>query len=375
MKRLYPGLDLVRFAAALIVTLFHLAYFDWHGATSDFAMELSGVGSTFSFGWVGVPIFFVLSGFVIAFSAAGRTAEQFIKSRVVRLYPSAWICATITAIFIFGDPSLIEEYLRSVMLIPVGPWVDVVYWTLGVEIAFYSLVALVLMVAGGRRLTQVGLTLGAIGSVFWLLRLADYSTGRHLQPVFALFETSLGGLFLLTSGCFFALGVILYSVQQDGLSKSKVGVLALCILGGLISIIAGARYRFITGEGPQINIVVAPAVWMIAVCTIAASVFLNDTLLRFAVNWQSPIRIVGLATYPLYLLHHNIGLAIMKIAQPVGALTALAFALVCVISGSFLIVYLERFPRRLLLAGLSLLSSTNDSNKSHRASVEQLSKE
>ena len=163
MKRFYPGLDLVRFAAALIVTLFHLAYFDWHGVPSDFAMELSGVGSTFSSGWVGVPIFFVLSGFVIAFSATGRTAEQFVKSRVVRLYPSAWICATITAIFIFGDPNLIEEYLRSVMLIPVGPWVDVVYWTLGVEIAFYSLVALVLVAAGGHRLTQVGLTFGAAG--------------------------------------------------------------------------------------------------------------------------------------------------------------------------------------------------------------------
>jgi peptidoglycan/LPS O-acetylase OafA/YrhL len=258
---------------------------------------------------------------------------------------------------------------------PVGPWVDGVYWTLGVEIVFYSLVALVLVTAGGHRLTRVGLALGAVGSLFWLLRLADYSTGRHFQHVFAFFETDLGVLFLLTNGCFFALGVILYSVQQDGLSKSKLGVLVLCILGGLISIVASARYKSITSDGNQIDIVVAPAVWMIAVCTIAASVFWNDALLRLAVNWQSPIRIVGLATYPLYLLHQNIGLAIMKVAQPVGALAALAFALICVLSGSFLVVYLERFPRRLLLAGLSLLSSTNGSNKSHRASVQQLSKE
>jgi peptidoglycan/LPS O-acetylase OafA/YrhL len=374
MKRFYPGLDLVRFAAASIVTLFHLAYFDWHDVASNFAIELSGVGLACSSGWVGVPIFFVLSGFVIAYSATGRTAEQFVKARAVRLYPSAWICATITAILIFGAPTLIEEYLRSVMLIPVGPWIDVVYWTLGVEIAFYSLVALVMVAAGGHRLTQVGLTLGAAGSVFWLLRLTDYSTGRHFELAFAFFETGLGNLFLLTSGCFFALGIILYSVQQDGLSKLKLGVMTLCILGGLICIVAGARYRFIVGEGPQINLVIAPAVWMIAVCTIAASVFWNDALLRFAGNWQNPIRIVGLATYPLYLLHHNVGLAIIKVAQPVGALTALVFALVCVLSGSFLVVYLERFPRRLLLAGLSLLSSSNDSNKSYRASVEQLSK-
>ena len=108
--------------------------------------------------------------------------------------------------------------------------------------------------------------------------------------------------------------MILWSVQQNGLSKSKLVVLALCILGGLLCIVAAARYKFIIGERPQTDIVVAPAVWMIAVCTIAASVFWNDALLRFAGNWKSPIRIVGLATYPLYLLHQNIGLAIMKVS-------------------------------------------------------------
>jgi peptidoglycan/LPS O-acetylase OafA/YrhL len=207
MKRFYPGLDLVRFAAALIVTLFHLAYFGWHKAASEpaaFRLELRGIGSAFSSGWVGVPIFFVLSGFVIAFSATGRTAGHFLKSRVVRLYPAAWVCATITAVVIAGDPGLIEKYLRSVTLTPVGPWVDGVYWTLGVEIAFYSLIALVLAAAGGDRLTQVGLALGTAGSGFWLLRLADYAAGRRFQPVFAFFETDLGALFLLTNGCFFA---------------------------------------------------------------------------------------------------------------------------------------------------------------------------
>jgi len=287
MKRFYPGLDLVRFAAALIVTLFHLAYFGWHktsSAPADFALKLSGVGSIFSSGWVGVPIFFVLSGFVIAFSATGRTAEQFVN---------------------LGGWRLLDFRRRNSVLFPgcVG-------------------------ISGSRRASAYTSWIGP-------------GSGR-----FSILVTAIGGL----------LHCPLHT-------------------RGLISIVAAARYKFITGDGSQIDIVVAPAVWMIAVCTIAASVFWNDALLYLAVNWQSRILIVGLATYPLYLLHQNIGLAIMKVAQPVGALTALAFALVCVISGSFLVVYLERFPRRLLLAGLSLVSSTNDSSKTHRASVQQLSKE
>jgi peptidoglycan/LPS O-acetylase OafA/YrhL len=146
-------------------------------------------------------------------------------------------------------------------------------------------------------------------------------------------------------------------VQQNGLSKLRLAVLGLCVLGGVICIIAGARYKIITGDGPEIDIVVAPAVWMIAVCTIAASVFWNDAISRLVTNWQSQIRIVGLATYPLYLVHQNVGLAIMKSVLRVGAPIALAIALVCVLGGSLLVVYLERFPRRLLLTGLSHLSS------------------
>ena len=171
-KTLYPGLDIVRFSAALMVTLFHLSYHSWHNPTTEKAMYLEhnllGVGQFFTSGYVGVPIFFALSGFVIAFSANEKDALGFIKSRILRLYPAAWICASITAIFIIGDPEWLRKYIHSVILFPTEPWVDPVYWTLAVEITFYSFVVMLLAVMGSKYLTELGYLVGLISSGFWI---------------------------------------------------------------------------------------------------------------------------------------------------------------------------------------------------------------
>ncbi|MBS0250746.1 MAG: acyltransferase family protein, partial [Proteobacteria bacterium] len=71
---IYP-LDAVRFFAALCVMLFHLGFYDW-ASTNSVVGQMFANSTSFpqaapytSFGWVGVEIFFVISGFVIANSA------------------------------------------------------------------------------------------------------------------------------------------------------------------------------------------------------------------------------------------------------------------------------------------------------------------
>lgn len=39
---------------------------------------------------------------------------------------------------------IFAAYLRSVVLLPVGPWVDGSYWSLAVEIVFYMLIFVIL---------------------------------------------------------------------------------------------------------------------------------------------------------------------------------------------------------------------------------------
>lgn len=72
------GLDLVRFFAAMSVVLYH--YTARHGSTS---FETLSVFT--KFGYLGVPLFFMISGYVISLSAANRTASEFLISRFIRL--------------------------------------------------------------------------------------------------------------------------------------------------------------------------------------------------------------------------------------------------------------------------------------------------
>src|SRR6201987_2791882 len=77
------------------------------------------------FGWVGVEIFFVISGFVIANSASKSSPTEFLLGRALRLYPAVWVCATATLIVLVlfgrGSPSeFILPYIHAMLLVPKG---------------------------------------------------------------------------------------------------------------------------------------------------------------------------------------------------------------------------------------------------------------
>ena len=157
-KAYFAGLDLVRCAAAFLVLFYHFTYASWMpGGTAQAASlgvaEFKEVSWFSSAGWVGVQIFFVISGFVIAQSAEEKTARQFGIGRIRRLFPSILICASVTALVAFAfdvwsADSLARRYFATLVLWPVGPWIDGVYWTLTIEAMFYA--AIFLLVAGEK---------------------------------------------------------------------------------------------------------------------------------------------------------------------------------------------------------------------------------
>ena len=85
--------------------------------------------------------------------------------------PAIWIIAPITLAVLFAiqfappDESARFKFVRSVLLLPMGPWVDGVYWTLPIEVSFYALVFALLSVDRfiwiGRTMSTVGLTSAA----------------------------------------------------------------------------------------------------------------------------------------------------------------------------------------------------------------------
>ena len=145
------GLDIIRFLAALSVAVFHM---NWRYAGSQ---------GYAPWGWIGVQVFFVISGIVITASAESGDAWKFAFGRFLRLYPGAWVCAAITvfALLVFRAPLVaalgvpsefsIKGLYGSIVLYSI--WhLSSAYWTLPLEIAFYAYVAAFLFV--GRRINS-----------------------------------------------------------------------------------------------------------------------------------------------------------------------------------------------------------------------------
>ncbi|MGR9202982.1 acyltransferase family protein [Rhizobium leguminosarum] len=163
------GVDALRFVCALMVTMFHLGFASWASPLYLRPYKMPLMENIAQPGWVGVELFFVISGLVIVNSAAAATAMSFLKGRILRLYPAVWICASLTLIVIATQDvnrRIIKNYLRSITLYPGGPWIDGQYWTLACEICFYALVFIICAMGQKARMPALALGLSLASTVF-----------------------------------------------------------------------------------------------------------------------------------------------------------------------------------------------------------------
>jgi peptidoglycan/LPS O-acetylase OafA/YrhL len=351
----YPGLDLIRFAAALMVALYHFtligpARTGKAGAAflADFA-QLQPLTSAF---WVAVPIFFVLSGIVIAFSAEGRSAGEFLRRRALRLYPAAWICASVTLLLLWTRPEFVPDgaelggrYLRSLTLFPAGPWISDVYWTLAVEVTFYAMVAIALAIGGSRWVTGLGAALAISSSAWWGLRIGNMLAGDLLRP--ALDRVQLADPFLLLSnGCYFALGILAFAIASERRPRWVALLAGMSALASFVAVLSTARGFAVTEGSAARPLLVAPAIWLIAVAAMAAELLLRSRKPLMSDRRVRAARALGLATYPLYLVHAEVGMALMLLLAPLGPWTALPLAVAGVLAAVALIARAEGWIRR-----------------------------
>ena len=324
--------------AAVLVMLFHYGF--WVGAYPEGEAHSISQGliafpafyDWTEFGWVGVQVFFVISGFVIAFSAErAANAYAFFVTRFVRLFPAALVCATISLIAALlvgyaegGD--LITAYLRSVLFIPFGAYIDGSYWTLCIEVAFYGLVFGLIAIGRFQWLRGLAIVLGLQSTVFWTIyALAAtqpdsglFALMRHLQ------DSRITELLLLHHGCFFALGIFLWLHLFKQKSRSNIFCFLLFTAAGCLQIhgvILSFYHRYHLMQ-PEITPLL---LWLAAMAGIIAAIVRNDLVSRMPAWAISGLRRMGLMTYPLYLLHQTAGLAFMgglarMGVQPVSAL-------------------------------------------------------
>lgn len=129
-------LTFIRFLASFMVVFYHyfFRYFEKNGGD---------VIEFMSFGKIGVEMFFILSGYLLINSISKYTPLIFITKRVKRIYPTYFVSVIITlsVLGIFSKKSfnLVQVLTNLTFLnIPLGiSSIDGVYWTLFIELTFY----------------------------------------------------------------------------------------------------------------------------------------------------------------------------------------------------------------------------------------------
>ncbi len=149
-------LDGLRFVAILMVILFH--YYSRYCIPSYISYENVNT-SYFEHGYLGVELFFIISGFVITLTLdKSKNFADFMKRRLIRLWPAMLLCSVLTFGFmhIFDDGDLFAKSKQFANLLVsntfINPelfnnlfsthlaYIDGAYWSLWVEICFYFLV-------------------------------------------------------------------------------------------------------------------------------------------------------------------------------------------------------------------------------------------
>ncbi|MCP9446974.1 MAG: acyltransferase [Nitrospira sp.] len=292
-------IDLLRFLAALAIVLFHYSY-RGHAADELTVMSYPALAPVFKYGYLGVELFFMISGFVILMTAANRSLLEFVLARMVRLYPAFWTCCTMTFLvtLAIGQPphsASLVRYLANMTMLSgfLGVVsIDGAYWSLFVELQFYALVAIFV----GRKLIH------RAEPWLWLWLLASAAFAIHPVGV-------LSSLLIAEYSAFFIAGAGCFLIWSNGLSLPRAALIAcswgLALFQSMQKLRSFERHFNTTFD---IFVVEGIITLFFAVMLLIA---LRWTSFASRQKWV----VLGAISYPLYLLHQNIGYMVFNVAS------------------------------------------------------------
>lgn len=308
------NLDILRAVAALLVCFYH---FD-----RENLLGLSSFGPLSQIGYLGVNMFFVISGFVIplALWRAGfhyRDTGKFFLARFIRLYP-AYAVATVLSIVLWHVSAAVPGFrgaspppvtasqvwanLALVADLVQQDWFLEIAWTLAIEAQYYVLIALSLPLLVNRRPWSVFAMMA-----FW--GLAPLVAGK--------------GPTVFSWTALFTLGICVFMWREKLISTAT----ALICFGGAAAVETAVR-------GPASALFGSGTALFIAFCP--------------ALKARGLVAI-GLVSYSLYLIHTLTGGRVMNLAtrlpheEPI-RLAAIFFAVLISIVAAAMMYFLVEKP-------------------------------
>ncbi|MDZ4045804.1 MAG: acyltransferase, partial [Rhodoglobus sp.] len=300
MPQRLDSLTGVRIFAAALVFGFHA---DHYGPGGEMA--------AFSTGMVGVSLFYILSGFVMAWTAQpDDTARAFYRRRFARVYPAyiaAWLISLVLAIsdgslagVDFIPPTLLQSWVPNDTVYFAG---NAVFWSLSVEAFFY--LTFPVIHRGLSRMDQRGLILIGAGTLVTVFAIG--ATFTVIPTPNTQFMSWFIVVFPLARLPEFVLGIVLgMTVRAGWRSPIPLSMAVLLTIGG-IWLAENVPYPF-----SRVGATIIP--FAILVVTLATS-DLRSTASIFRWRW---IVQLGIWSYAFYLLHAMVIDVVFRVARRAG---------------------------------------------------------
>jgi peptidoglycan/LPS O-acetylase OafA/YrhL len=339
----------LRGIAASAVVLSHLSYLIWRhpdtigGLISypDVAnvvrgapfVPLTDFGLPYFWGYFGVALFFLISGFVIPFSVSSLSRPGFIVARILRIWPTYLVGLGIAVICIALNSRLSNiafpfspiEVVTNALIFPRWPTltrsIDGIGWTLEIEIFFYAFCALAAKLVRDIDCRLFLLTLPVVPLAYFVRLRTGTLIGLGM-PIYALANwISSVPVYI----CFMLCGTAFYYHYRGRLSSILLAALQAFLL---LAFVAGSRVGVLASQGWS-----ALVCYVIAYGAFAFGYFARERFAALPGWWRRPIDWIANISYPLYAVHGVLGYTILVHAIESGlpSWAAVAVAIAAVI--------------------------------------------
>ena len=315
LKNRIASFDGLRAIAIFSVILFHYftrgpekynANFPYGGFFEHFIL--------FNYGYLGVLLFFSISGFVITHSLQrSPSLKNFGIKRIARLWPSMLLCCAITYAFSSVAPlshqSHINNFLPSLTFLDPRifnfifktnsfDWMDGAYWSIFVDIRFYAILALIYFINKKKFFKSILILSTSVGIIFPLAIYFDLENLRSKLDVLLIAEYL--PWFIFGIGCFY-----LYYRE----TKRAIALIAASSFSVVLYVLAATTKPYLQIDWS------AQIIGSLIIFTLMIGSFKNKSLNKIlSTRFLSSI---GLASYSLYLLHQELGYKIIvQIGNP-----------------------------------------------------------
>jgi peptidoglycan/LPS O-acetylase OafA/YrhL len=342
LKREMPGLDVLRGLAILSVLFFHGLKWDIPAGPAEPLVRQ--IGQIFAFGWLGVNLFFILSGFLITgILLDTRTHENYWRGfyvrRMLRIIPLYLVVLVILKIWLHCEwfyLSLCLFYLANFASSFGGRPVYGTLWSLAVEEQFYLIWPYLVSRLHLRTLAIVCVTGIAVSPVLRAISMAN------MLPLGDVYSAT----WLVCDNLFYGALIAIFLRTAAATDRRVAQLTVITGVAGATMLGAGFFFHLMSRATPAGAAYQPMPFMMIFLSMLLISLRFGDH--PFVYRLLSPIRFFGYISYGLYLFHLFGFLAFDSLMDRfhwhAHTLTAsfLLFRFVFVCSGTVLFCFLSR---------------------------------